>query len=114
MEGYREGGSFTHNGETFSLDCVLERVEKRAVGYYAVSKLSWLLEEMPVGYFVDPVERSRIERADTNVPVIVTDYGNLLVVIDGVHRLKKAVDLKMTLLPGRYISSEQLQECRMY
>ena len=113
MYRYREGGSFTHNGVEYDLDCVLEIVEDRQVEQYPLQKLRWILDEMPTGYFDEREQRDRTRLADVTVPVIITGSNESLVVIDGIHRLKRACELKMAFLPGRYISEEDLSTCEI-
>ena len=84
-KGYREGkdSTFTHNGKEYELDKVLEEAEDKPVKQRKVSDLEWVLEH-------GEPNPERVKKADPDVPVIVTRYGDKYVVVDGFHRLAKA------------------------
>lgn len=84
---YREEESslYTHDGHTRSVNSLLETAEKIPQSEAYVKDLVWNLS----GSNLDP---ARVEAADTSFPIIITDtkkHGK--VVLDGAHRLAKAV-----------------------
>jgi GNAT superfamily N-acetyltransferase len=96
---YQEGSgsTFTHNGKEYPLDPFLKRAAKLPVKQLYISKLKWNLD----GLTLDPV---RVAEADPSVPILFTmDPKWGYVIIDGTHRLAKAVQEKRYSIPGREI-----------
>lgn len=100
---YQEGkdSTFTHNGVEYPLDPFIQRAAKQRVVQLRVKDIKWNLDGMNL-------DAERVRRADPSVPILFTvdpDYG--YVIIDGTHRLAKAVQqgkysisfLKLSVLP---------------
>lgn len=108
---YREGGSFTHEGNRYELDCVLALLDDLPILEFMVDNLAWVLDEMPAGYFEDAYEKTRVLKADLLTPIVVTYSVYGFVVLDGIHRLKKAFDSGQKTLPGKFILESELEKC---
>ncbi len=120
---YTEAGSFTHGKYRYDLDCALEAVAGQPIINVPISELVWVLNDMPKGYFDDPAERARVDTCDITTPILITrgtEWGT--VVLDGIHRLKRAVDLyserninnqpaQDMYLPAREIGTTDLAKC---
>ncbi len=99
MEGYREGpnSTFEHYGENFSIDKVHEIIEQKKLAIQlldASKQLGWLLEvrDRQNLRYEDLADSQRVKAADTDTPLIVVDDPRCqLVVVDGLHRLVKAI-----------------------
>jgi len=96
---YQEGkdSTFTHNGKEYPLDPFIQRAAKQRVVQLRVKDLKWNLD----GISLNPM---RVLHADTSVPILFTvdpQWG--YVVIDGTHRLAKAVQQNKYSLPAREI-----------
>jgi hypothetical protein len=55
--------------------------------------------------------RTKIQEADISFPIIVTEYKDRLVILDGVHRLVKAFEegnkiIKAKIIPEDFLKSE--------
>jgi ParB-like chromosome segregation protein Spo0J len=48
------------------------------------------------------------DNIDISVPILIARYNDKLVVIDGFHRLKKAIKLGKKELPAKYINDRLL------
>ncbi len=104
---YKEGGSITHDGVEYDFDKVLAMAETKPTKQCSVSKLAWVLA-------YDEPDTTRLKNADISVPVVITKSNNgKLTVIDGLHRLAKAVDSNIKSLPVKYITSGELQSARL-
>lgn len=83
---YKEGpqSTVTHGKHEYLVDDLIEI--DRPVKSIKVSSLDWVLK-------YTTTHEDRIEKADLSIPVIVLDVGGKygLVVLDGAHRLAKAV-----------------------
>ena len=106
---YREGidSTATHNGKRYRLDTLFEIVQNRSVVRIEVSKLTWVLE-------YTEVDQGRVVKADTSVPVMVyrdPEYG--LTVIDGAHRLTKAVKLKQRFIRAYMLTDEDMRKAEL-
>jgi hypothetical protein len=66
---------------------------------FNVNELAWILEwDTP-----DPI---RIRSADLSAPILVTTWQEKFVVLDGLHRLAKAVYQSEKYIYGKYIPNE--------
>ncbi len=54
------------------------------------------------------IHRQRMDKADLNYPIILTEYKSRLVALDGVHRLVKAYLQNRKTIPAKIIPSEFL------
>ena len=105
--GYREGGSFTHEGVEYDLDSALRASERRRVRRVPVSELDWVLE-------YDSADPARVSSADTRAPLLVTRARDgRLTAVDGLHRLTKLKRRKAKFAPVRYVSRDELEKVSM-
>lgn len=103
---YQEGknSTFTHNGVEYPLDPFIQRAAKQRVVQLRVKDIKWNLDGMNL-------DAERVRRADPSVPILFTvdpDYG--YVIIDGTHRLAKAVQQGKYSIPAREIPKEWFDE----
>jgi hypothetical protein len=98
--------TITNNKKNYNLNCIFKLTEKIKPKTFKVSDLNWVLK-------YDKPDKDRVEKADVNVPVIISNYKNKLVAIDGLHRLQKAVNLNLDSIEGKFISSELLAKCEI-
>lgn len=103
---YQEGkdSTFTHDGATYPLDPFLARAKELKVYQIRVKDLKWNLDGMQL-------DAERVRKADTSVPILFTvhpKYG--YVIIDGTHRLAKAVQQGKYSIPGREIPASWFEE----
>lgn len=106
--GYREGpdDTFEANGVFYNLNRIFELVEHEPIQYIEVSKLAWVLEHAKG----DP---SRVEKADLEAPILVTRWQGKELVVDGLHRLTKAVQEHIAKLPYRRVSPFVMQQAKV-
>jgi len=102
---------FTHNGKKYNLNKLFRLVDKIEDNEVPVDQLVWIFE------FDDPYnETTRIENADTTIPILVTwlveDNRSQLVVLDGLHRLAKAASENKLVIPCKYVTNEILDKCK--
>lgn len=104
---YREhaDSNFTHRGKNYLLNEVLKRAEKHPVEDIRIDKLKWVLQ-------YDTPKADRKAAADLNTPIIVVwepQYGKeAFTVVDGLHRLAKAIDEKRTIIRGYMLRGSEL------
>jgi len=83
IASYREGGSVTHMGRSYSLDSLLTKADSVKAREFPISDLEWSLG--------DEADPARVEKADLSTPGLVTRLPDgRLVTLDGYHRLNKA------------------------
>lgn len=97
------GSTFTSDGVNYDLNKIFKAVAKEPIGSIAVSKIKWVLD------YATP-DVSRVDKADLDAPILVTLYQRKELVVDGLHRLAKAVKEKKTHLPFRRVSERIMQE----
>ena len=91
----------THDGGKYSLNKLFKMVDADPVAYFNVSDLDWVLKE------------SRVSDADLNAPMLITVWNHKYVVLDGEHRLRKAIKEKVLQVPGRFVSPDQLEKAKI-
>ena len=103
FELYQEepNSTVTHDGTEYNLNTLFKLVDKDPVAYFNVSDLKWILTE------------DRTSDADLEAPVLVTIWDHKYVILDGGHRLRKAVKEKVQQLPGRFVSPDQLKKAKI-
>lgn len=105
---YQEDSSsiFEHDGGMYSLNVALMVTQNKALQCFEVKDLSWVLEYTSVC----PVRK---EKADLSAPILIAHWNNQLVVLDGAHRLAKAVDTGVTCLIGYLLSEQDLATAKL-
>lgn len=101
---YQEEGEsiFESEGVKYDLNYILRNTNLIRPSQISPLRLQWCISKD-----LDPV---RVEKADTDVPVLVTiDKGRLLVV-DGEHRVSKALGKKLTVIPYILVPSETMRK----
>lgn len=103
---YKEAGHITHDGETFTTQSVLDKASSIPATEVDVGTVKWVLEH-------DTPDPARVDAADPSVPVIVApDKTGRPTVIDGLHRLCKAVRGGHETIPARYLTAADLSDLR--
>lgn len=101
---YTEPNStFTHNKNKYYVNDLLELSRKYQVKDYKVDDLKWIFKYAEI-------ETDRPNKPDLKYPIILTDYGRRLVVIDGLHRLSKAIKDNIETIKGIYIPNSQIEK----
>lgn len=99
------GGSVSHDGSKYDLNMLFKATAKQPLAYLKIADLEWILEEGD--------DEERTEAADLKSPILVTEWKNKWVVLDGFHRLQKAVSKDIEELAGRIVSAEQLEQAKV-
>lgn len=112
VELYQEepGGTFTNDGREYDLNKVLADVDDFPKVLFFTQDLKWLLDsdESDATVNFDRADIRRIEQADLSTPILVAYYGSRFVVVDGLHRLIKAVRGKKRFMRGVLVPTEVL------
>lgn len=99
MEG--PDSTFTHMGQTYSVDRLLSLTRNLPVVQFPVSSLSWMID--------DDYDNKRMQSADTNIPVLVYQLAEgSWVTMDGYHRVIKACYVERRKTIPAKIVTEQL------
>lgn len=95
---YREGpdSTATHDGKLYQLDTIFKLSALVPIKEFPIKELAWVLD-------YDTPNPERVEIADITAPIIVTPWEDKWVVIDGLHRLAKALELGLPTLPAKII-----------
>jgi hypothetical protein len=105
--GYQEDAdsTFESDGQRYSLNALFRAVALQPVLNIEVSKLTWVLDHVGRDQ-----NQARVQQADLTAPLLVAHYKGAELVVDGLHRLIKAVQLHATQLPYRRVSPTQLKQ----
>jgi hypothetical protein len=106
---YAEGEDslFVEDGVAYRLDPLLRLTATRAPTKVLVRRLVWILE-------FEDLDPARVARANMSVPLIVTRTDDArLVVVDGVHRLQKAVGQGATSSMCKFVTRAELEAARV-
>lgn len=108
-ELYQEGNCSTieHNGHLYSVDKLLRAAENVDIEEFEIDDLKWILKH------VDKLDPKRVEQKRIKYPILITKTDNRLIVLDGIHRLVKAIKLGHTKIKGRYINHETFQKTKL-
>jgi hypothetical protein len=106
---FQPNSTSTSNGVTYSITTLIEAAKSLPIVQFKVSDLAWNIEEMS---FTEKDEK-RIANADLTAPVLVSASPDGELVLDGLHRLVKAVREKVKTLPGHFISKKLLEQHRL-
>lgn len=98
--------TFTHDGSTYDLNGLLSYTLGMNRKMLPVASLKWILKW-------DRVGGARVRNADLTAPILVVDWKGKLVVVDGVHRLTKAVRSGVKELPSIFVSDSVLEKFRL-
>lgn len=102
---YQEGADSTalHDGRLYQLDTLFKLTKGRKATLIPIAELTWVLK-------YSTIDERRVKVADLNAPLLVYDdkkYG--LTVIDGVHRLTKALRNRVGSLPVHLLTDTDLK-----
>ena len=99
-----EPRTFTHDGKRYDLNTVFKYVDRNIVTKVAVSELAWVLPRTMI-------DEDRLKKVDLTIPILVTmDTKKRIAVIDGAHRLTKAVNEGVLSLPAKWVSKTILKK----
>lgn len=105
-EFYQEepGSSFTHDGKDYLLNPLVKFADKIPIRELPVTDLKWILDVNPHDKYYD----QRVEDADISIPLLVCKWNDRYVVLDGLHRLAKAVELNKKVISVKLIGDKLL------
>jgi hypothetical protein len=115
FEDTTDHGTFTHQGQRYDLGRLVARIARRNVEVISISRLVAMWQHFPLPACGSckngPADwhEQRIALADLNQPVLVYFEHNLPMLLDGQHRLEKALRLKGQVLPFIRIWDEDLR-----
>lgn len=100
---YQEGpdSTFGHNGKTYRLDTLFKCTYRRLNNMVAIDKLVWVLDHCTP----DP---ERMAAANDHIPILVTYTEGRWVVVDGLHRLARAVAVGRKIILAKYVLPKDL------
>lgn len=115
-------GKFTHNGVKYNLNKALKISHSRPTIKVKTADISWILgynfvnvDGKMVCYSCrkgpDNWHEERINKADLVAPIITTKENDRIIVLDGIHRLDKAMRMGIEELPAKSLSKEDLELC---
>lgn len=83
---YKEGpeSTYTHNGKIATVDSLISAAKKVPTVSMPISEMKWALKDAKIN-------PDRLSKADLKHPVIATLHDGRITVLDGTHRLAKAV-----------------------
>lgn len=114
IEYHEENGSeVEHDGHEYHLNKLFDLTETIASIDTPVDQMEWCISPDDLN------ENDRIQAADITVPLMVTwwkdgNEGHRIVVLDGIHRLIKALEKDVEYLPVKFVSAENLQKARIH
>jgi hypothetical protein len=96
VKSYSEDGSFTHDGVEYNLHIALSSACD--IPSVKVDDIKWIME------YDKPQNMKRVKNADITTPILVAFSKNgKLTVVDGLHRLAKAILNDVDELPARMV-----------
>ena len=101
-----DSSTFIHNNIEHDLNKLLLISNNVPIEKIRTSELSWILK-------YTTVDKKRVRKSDISFPLLITfdKIENKWVVLDGAHRLSKAVSENKKYLPVKKIPGKMLEEC---
>ena len=99
-----DDSTVTHNGKEYAVNDLLRRAAKLPEVDVPLMWVEWCASPDKT-----KTDRERTARADITAPILFTidpEYGH--VVLDGAHRVSRAIQLKRKTIPGKEIPSSWL------
>lgn len=95
---YKEGinSTVTHNGNEYLVDDLLLMCNDLSTVHLDISVLSWILD-------YTTVHNDRVHNSNLDYPIIVFEDDLCYYVLDGVHRLTKAINCNCTTIKCKII-----------
>lgn len=112
-KGNELGDQFNHDNVSYDLKLVRRLVRNLPRVLFSVEELKWLLPHC------EWTEEDEKRKVYIRRPIFCVnwidpeDRINKIVVVDGLHRLKRAVDLKMEFLPGIWVPEEVMAAAKI-
>jgi hypothetical protein len=105
---YREGkdSTFTHNEITAKVDDLIDLSSNYPILHLLVSDLEWVIQ------YADSIDYERVDNANIDIPIIVTNDGNLTV-LDGFHRLVKAKSQDKEIIKAILVPFSEVQKLNL-
>lgn len=104
MSNYQEGKSstFTHLGVTYSVDDLIAISRATTPTDKPVRLFTWIFEHsLP--------DQARVDSIADRQPIIVTLWEDKWVVLDGLHRLKRALDNDRKFISVRTVTEKEIE-----
>ena len=104
LEFYKEekNSTFQNGKDVYQLNKIFELSEKIKPIKMAIDKLSWILKYIDV--------RKRVELANIKIPILVWKDKGQWIVVDGAHRLKKAISLGKDEILVKVLSNDLMKK----
>lgn len=110
MQNYQEDSNsiFLSDGKRYLLNAILLITDNKPIREVPIDDLKWVLE------FDKVSDQHRIDSTDTDIPIIVTQHGNKVLIVDGAHRLKKIIQLdEHDTMQVKWITVQELARCEI-
>lgn len=110
-EEYKEGkdSTVTHDGKEYSVDSLIHLTKDVKPEIVQVNDLKWILD----GYKDTKSDKLRTRKVDLLFPILVTKWKGKIVVIDGFHRLLKAISLGNTTMKAKFVTPDMLEQSKV-
>jgi hypothetical protein len=102
---YREekDSTVTHDNKRYSVNKLLDIVKHKPTTTVNVDDLKWILK-------YTKLDKERVRKANIKHPIIITKWKSKWVILDGAHRLQKAVNTNTTHLQAKEVHSDELNK----
>ena len=99
-----QDSTFTHFGKKYNLNSLLQISKHKPIISVKVVSLKWILNHTHI-------DLARVNNADLSKPILicVNELGDI--VIDGAHRLAKAVENGIESIPAKYVNEKEISTC---
>lgn len=96
----------THNSKNYDLNKIFRIVNNKSTKLFLISKLKWILK------YTDS-NKTRISKSNIKYPIIIVKENNKYFVIDGIHRLQKAINQNEKLILVKRITQKELNSAKI-
>ena len=110
-ENYKEGedSNVSHDGNRYGIDDLIHFTKNIKPEVVEIDDLKWILN----GYQETKEDEDRTKKVDLQFPILVTRWEGKIVILDGFHRLLKAIQQGNKTMKAKFVTSDMLKQSKI-
>ena len=111
FELYQEekGSTFSDEDKNYDINKIFKLTEHAPTTFEKISELDWIIDHKPLSH----EDKERVNNADLSVPILITMKGTRVLVVDGYHRLLKAITEYHKVILAKWVTPKIMSESRI-
>jgi len=111
IEVYQEekGSTFSDENNEYDINKIFKLTEHINPIEENIKDLEWILDDKPLS----KEDQKRRDDSDLSIPILITMKGTKVLVVDGYHRLLKAIQEKHKTILSKWVSKDIMQKAKI-